>query len=213
MPWSAESIRAKGSTLTAAFQRVIGRDPTPWERQTILAQAWLESNMGEGWTGEGCSSSHNWGAIQSHDPTCCYHRDSYQDGRSYLSYFRCYPGDDAAAEDLIRVGYVQRKGVLDAARAGDLGQVATLLRQSKYYGGICKGMVPGSPACEAKVIRDYALGLQSRAVQIARAYGEPVIPIGTLPAEGGGSSGSGLAIGGLLVASGIGLLALTLRKR
>lgn len=224
MGFSAEQIREKGAELDAAFETSIGRPPTSWERQTILAQAWLETGMGEGWTGE-CAKSNNWGAIQSLKPSCCSHVDHRKDGSAYTSFFACYETDFDAAVGLVHEGYVRRKGTLDAARAGDLGTVATLLHDSSYYGGICKGLDPKGEECRRKVIVDYALGLRSRAEQIAKAYGEPVIPMGNLPAdplgrrnpdapaESGGSGSGGLFVAGALAAGALGLLALTVRRR
>jgi len=199
------------------FRMQSGSNPTAWERQAVMAQAWLETSFGLGWKGV-CADSNNWGAVQSRTPTCCRTTDSYQDGRKYQVHFVCYETEVDGAAGLVYEAVVKRKGTLAAAAGGDLGEYARLLYEQTYYGGLCGPWPVGSASCKSKVILDYALGLQRYSAALAKAFGETPIPIGTLPASpaslaGGGSSSGGIAAFGLLGIGAVGLLALTLATR
>jgi hypothetical protein len=99
--------------VTKAFQQVMGRAPTPAERQIVMAVSDLESNYGKGWGGKmnshwltgkssGGRGSHNWGAIQTRSKENSFrHQDSSIQGK-YVTNFKIYPDDIAGAADVIK---------------------------------------------------------------------------------------------------------------
>ena len=85
-----------------AFQQVMGRAPTPAERQIVMAVSDLESNYGKGWKEGQGSGSHNWGAVQTKNKENSFiHQDSSAQGK-YKTNFKAYPDDIAGAADVVR---------------------------------------------------------------------------------------------------------------
>jgi hypothetical protein len=198
-----------------AIRAELGRPATPWERQVIMAQAWLETSFGRGWKGV-CASSHNWGGVQSKTPTCCWSTDRRQNGTQYRVHFACYDDDLGGARGLVKEALRRRKGTVEAIAAGDLGLYAELLHDQWYFGGICGPWPVGSAACRSKVIRDYAGGLKAGTDHIARVFKETPIPMGTLPPEPAslGTGGTATMAGfGLVALGALGIFGLTLASR
>lgn len=147
------------NVIIAAFQKVMGRQPTEGEIQATQAVAHLESYYGRGWKGEG-QGSNNWGAIQCvgtcNDSNSFEYKDSnpQQDGTQkwYTTRFRKYPTPEAGAADLIKTLFLNKtknykegdntrtRGdlLLDAANNGDVGAFSTALYETSYYGGTGK---------------------------------------------------------------------------
>lgn len=115
------------------------------DRTRILgAIAFIETQYGQGWKGSG-KGSHNWGAIQagsSWKGETFEYVDTHPlpDGTSqtYRVAFRKYPNDADGAKDLIRVAYVNRPSVLEAAERGDVYEVSKHLYLTHYYEGFGK---------------------------------------------------------------------------
>lgn len=100
--------------IIKAFPKVMGREPTEAEIQTVQAVARLETYYGRGWKGAGVGSN-NWGAIQCGDsckingqcdPAKSFpHKDSTptDDGKTiwYVTCFKKYPTPEDGCADLI----------------------------------------------------------------------------------------------------------------
>ena len=217
MPYSAETLREKMGILREAFQAELGRQASDYELQAAAAVAWAETGFGSGWgkMGSGCADSHNWGAMQSLAPSCCFTTDHHQDGSAYKSYFKCYPDDLAAARDMIAWFRKKSPGALEALAQGDFGLFSLALYRSHYYEGVCSGFPAGSQACADQVVRAHATGLHRHAREVAAAMGVPAIPLGTVPEEPtpGGASPSSMGAFALVGIASVAILALTLRKR
>lgn len=100
----ADVHRWAGGVVNQAFQQVMGRAPTPAERQIVMAVSDLETSYGRGW-GKGKSSggqgSHNWGAIQTRSGPGFTHGDSSVEGK-YQVKFKAYPDDVSGAADVVK---------------------------------------------------------------------------------------------------------------
>lgn len=127
------------------------------EVQCVQAISLLECQYGNAFGG-----SNNWGCIQCGQkppcpPSCVEHGDSHADGSKYQACFRVYPTPLAGALDLLHELY-RRPGVPEALRSGDTLAVAEAMRASGYF---------EAPA------KKYALGIETRAKEIAGALHEP----------------------------------------
>lgn len=104
----ADVHRWASGIVNQAFQQVMSRQPTPAERQIVMAVSDLESSYGKGW-GHGKSTggqgSHNWGAIQTKSKTepSFSHGDSSAQGK-YVTRFKAYPDDVSGAAIYNRFG-------------------------------------------------------------------------------------------------------------
>ena len=122
--------------------------PVPTQPQIHVAMcvARHETGYGSGWKGV-MVGSNNWGAIQAGRPPARpgYSR-LYQDthplpdgtSRTYQICFREYPTPEAGAAGLLRVLYVKRPAVLQAAESADMQKVAEQMHASGYYEGFGK---------------------------------------------------------------------------
>ena len=179
--------------VNQAFQQVMGRAPTPAERQIVMAVSSLESGYGRGW-GKGKSNagqgSHNWGAVQTRSKTApqFQHGDSSAEG-SYTVGFKVYPDDVAGAADVVRhlfkSGRKQQKpsakhkqraqgGEISGPGRGELIQAAaeqgdtTAFSRAMWYTSYFEGTQPDF----VKNIQNHANGIQSKVNKIAAALGE-----------------------------------------
>lgn len=190
---SAETHRWAAGIVNQAFQQVMGRTPTPAERQIVMAVADLESGYGKGW-GKGKSSggqgSHNWGAVQTRSKTGpgFSHQDSSAEGK-YQVRFKAYPNDVAGAADVVRLlfkgsrkqqmpdpnrrfrtmgGPIPGPGrgelIQQAAQQGDTLAFSRAMWYTTYFEGFNEDFT--------KNIKDHARGIQSRINSIATALGE-----------------------------------------
>lgn len=104
---SADTHQWAAGIVNQAFQQVMGRAPTPAERQIVMAVSMGESNYGRGW-GKGKSTagqgSHNWGAVQTRSTTApsFVHQDSSAEGK-YTIRFKAYPDDVSGAADVVKL--------------------------------------------------------------------------------------------------------------
>lgn len=104
---NAEKHRWAAGIVNQAFQQVMGRSPTPAERQIVQAVSWAESNYGAGW-GKGKSTSgqgsNNWGAVQTRSDTTpsFVHGDSSAEGK-YQIRFKAYSTPTAGAADVVKL--------------------------------------------------------------------------------------------------------------
>ena len=100
---SANLHRWAAGIATQAFKQVMGRTPTPAERQIVMAVSNLESNYGKGWNKGKGNDSHNWGAIQTSNKKApsFSHQDSSAQGK-YNTKFKKYPDDISGAADVVR---------------------------------------------------------------------------------------------------------------
>jgi len=117
------------------------------ERLALQGVAWIETNYGTGWKGDG-EDSHNWGAItieKANDGTCgpkdraFLHADSRYDSATgkvikYKTCFRKYNDDTAGIKHLYKI--MMRTNVRDAANSRNLLGVAAAMRNNNYYKGI-----------------------------------------------------------------------------
>jgi hypothetical protein len=180
--WAADIVNE-------AFQRVMGRAPTPAERQIVLAVSNLESGYGRGWKGSG-AGSHNWGAVQTRNemtPQFQY-RDSSAEG-SYVIGFKVYRDDVGGAADVVRLlfksdrkqqmpdedraqrtlgGEIAGPGrgelIEQAAQQGDTTAFSRAMWYTTYFEGRSPDFV--------KNIKSHAKGIQARINKIAAAIGE-----------------------------------------
>jgi len=151
--------------LQRAFVAV-GMIPSPDVSRFAGAVAFLESRYGQGWSGAG-RGSHNWGAIQAGNKWTGA-RFTYSDthpnpdgtSTSYRVDFRAYPTNDDGAADLLRVVYLARPSVLEAATSGSSYGVSRALYQTRYYEGF-------GPTPEAR-IENHHRALQSAYLAIVR---------------------------------------------
>jgi hypothetical protein len=179
--------------VNQAFQQVMGRAPTPPERQIVMAVSDLESGYGRGW-GKGQSSagqgSHNWGAVQTRSQTTpgFSHQDSSAEGK-YQVRFKAYPDDVAGSADVVRLlfkgerkqqmpdpnrrfrtmgGPIEGPGrgelIEAAAQQGDTLAFSRTMWYTTYFEGFNEDFT--------KNIRDHAQGIQSRINRIAASLGE-----------------------------------------
>jgi len=130
----------------SAYLTVLGNEPTGCEVAVIAAIAWLESNYGAGWKGEG-EGSFNMGAITAGSSwtgpvfTATDSRPN-NDGSStqYETKFRVYSSALEGFKDLVRVAFVQanRSTVRLAAFNCNIDEVSTQLYDTGYYQGFGK---------------------------------------------------------------------------
>ena len=129
--------------LAAAFRRRFGRDGALCELQCLQGVAWLETSYGSGWKAPG-DQSKNLGACQAgpswHGKTFTYtdtHPTSTGASVPYTVAFRWYDTWDAAADDLVKIVYVNagRSTALAAAGRGDTMGFSVALHDTGYYEG------------------------------------------------------------------------------
>jgi hypothetical protein len=190
---SPEVHRWASDIVNQAFQQVMGRQPTPAERQIVMAVSDLESSYGRGW-GHGQSTggqgSHNWGAIQTRSRTepSFTHGDSSVQGK-YQTRFKAYPDDVAGAADVVSMlfkgsrkqqmpdpeqgqrtlgGEISGPGRGDlieaAAQAGDTLAFSKAMWYTTYFEGV-------APEFTQRIMQ-HAQGIQNRVNSIASALGE-----------------------------------------
>ena len=184
--WAADIVNQ-------AFQKVMGRTPTPAERQIVMAVSSLESGYGKGW-GHGQSTagqgSHNWGAVQTKNKNTpqFQHRDSSAEG-GYSTGFKAYPDDVSGAADVVSLLFKgnreqQMPSAKNAQRAvggpipgpgrSELIEAAaqqgdtTAFSRAMWYTGYYEGTKPDF----TENIKTHAQGIQTRIDQIASALGE-----------------------------------------
>ena len=188
-----DTHRWASGIVDQAFQREMGRAPSPAERQIVMAVALHESGYGQGW-GKGNSSagvgSHNWGAVQttSDSVPSFSHGDSSAEGK-YVTKFRAYPDDISGAADVVRIlfkgtrqqrepdpNHKQRamgkvipgpgRGELiqAAAQQGDTMAFSKAMWYTSYYEGV--------GADFTKRIQSHADSMQSKVSRVASALGE-----------------------------------------
>lgn len=190
---SADVHRWASGIVTQAFQRVMGRQPTPAELQIVMAVSDLESSYGRGW-GKGQSTggqgSHNWGAIQSTSKTdsSFSHGDSSSQGK-YIAKFKSYPDDISGAADVVNNLFkASRKQHLPDPESGqrtlgpeipgpDRGELIQAAAQSGDTLAFSKAMwyttyFEGTAPEFTQRILQHAQGIQSRINSIASALGE-----------------------------------------
>jgi len=181
--------RWAASITDKAFQRVMGRAPTPAERQIVMAVSDLESNYGKGWKGPG-ASSHNWGAVQTRSKENSFsHQDSSAQGK-YITNFKAYPDDIAGAADVVRnlfkangkqrmpdpnnanramganINGPGRAELIEAAtQNGDTNAFSRAMWYTDYFEGTAPDF--------AERIRVHANAIQKNVDSIASALGEP----------------------------------------
>jgi len=187
---SANLHRWASGIVNQAFQEVMGRAPTPAERQIVMAVSDLESTYGKGWKEGRGSGSHNWGAIQSTDNKSPQfkHRDSSVQG-AYMAKFKAYPNDVAGAADVVRNLFksnikqhmpdpnnsnramgptIQGPGrselIAQAARQGDTNAFSRAMWYTNYYEGVAPDF--------AERMRVHANAIQRNVDAIASALGE-----------------------------------------
>ena len=179
--------------VNQAFESVMGRLPTPAERQIVMAVSSLESGYGRGW-GKGKSTggqgSHNWGAVQTRSKTApgFTHGDSSAEGK-YTVRFKAYPNDVAGAADVVSLLFKgtrkqhepvpERKQramgkpidgpgrgelIAAAAQQGDTLAFSKAMWYTTYYEGIAPEFT--------KRIQDHAKAIQSKVDRIAASLGE-----------------------------------------
>jgi len=180
--WAADVVNE-------AFQKVMGRAPTPAERQIVMAVSHLESNYGRGWKGSG-AGSHNWGAVQTRNemnPQFKY-RDSSAEG-SYVIGFKVYRDDVAGAADVVRLLFKSNRkqqmpdenraqrtlgGEIEGPSRGELIEQAaqqgdtTAFSRAMWYTTYFEGRSPDF----VQNIKSHAKGIQARIDKIAAALGE-----------------------------------------
>jgi len=173
-----------------AFQQVMGRAPTPAERQIVMAVSDLESNYGKGWKEGQGSGSHNWGAVQTKNKENSFiHQDSSAQGK-YKTNFKAYPDDIAGAADVVRnlfkangkqrmpdpnnanramgasINGPGRSELIKAAtQAGDTNAFSRAMWYTSYFEGTATDF--------AERIRVHANAIQNAVNSIASALGEP----------------------------------------
>jgi hypothetical protein len=99
---NANLHRWAAGIVNQAFRQVMGRAPTPAERQIVMAVSDLESNYGKGWKEGQGAGSNNWGAVQTKSKENSFsHQDSSVQGK-YVTNFKEYPDDIAGAADVVR---------------------------------------------------------------------------------------------------------------
>ncbi len=183
---------AARAAIMQAFPAVTGRRGTVVEYQATHATGALESGYGSWWCpasgryacpGAECRcveiekgrTSKNWGAVQCMTkppcgPDCFEHQDSIpqSDGSSkwYHWCYKRYPDAAAAAADVI--GFMEKMGVYDVARATRSSfRVAERMYDQKYYGGF------GATRLERILGRMTAS--DRYIAEAAQANGEPVV--------------------------------------
>jgi len=190
---SADVHRWAGDIVNQAFQQVMGRQPTPAERQIVMAVSDLESSYGKGW-GHGQSTggqgSYNWGAIQTKSRTepSFTHGDSSVQGK-YQTRFKAYPDDVSGAADVVSMLFKnsRKQQIPDpeqgqrtlggeipgpnrgelieaAAQAGDTLAFSKAMWYTTYFEGI-------APEFTQRIMQ-HAQGIQNRVNSIASALGE-----------------------------------------
>lgn len=179
--------------VNQAFEQVMGRAPTPAERQIVMAVSNLESGYGRGW-GKGKSTagegSHNWGAVQTRSKTApgFTHGDSSAQGK-YTVRFKSYPDDVAGAADVVRLlfksgrkqqlpnpakGQRAQGGEIPGPGRGDLIQQAAqqgdtlAFSRAMWYTTYFEGFKPDF----TQNIKAHADGIQRRLGSISTALGE-----------------------------------------
>ncbi len=186
----AKLHRWAASIVNQAFQQVMGRIPTPAERQIVMAVSDLESNYGKGWKSGKGAGSHNWGAIQNTNKKAPQfsHQDSSAQGK-YITGFKAYPDDIAGAADVVRNlfkangkqhepdpnnayramgaqinGPGRSELIKEAAQSGDINAFSRAMWYTSYFEGIAPDF--------AERIRVHANAIQNKINSISSALGE-----------------------------------------
>jgi hypothetical protein len=137
------SDREMRGILASAFSRRFGRAGTRCELQCLQAVAWLETSYGSGWKPPGADSK-NLGACQagaSWKGRTFVYVDTHPkaDGTNvpYSVAFRFYDTWDQAADDLVKIVYVNasRSVALAAAGVEDTAAFSKALHDTGYYEG------------------------------------------------------------------------------
>lgn len=189
--------------MVAAFKRVMGRDPTLAEIQYVQAVANLETSYGKGWKDERCpggSSSNNWGAVQARGGEAQFPcTDSHPDGSRYQQGFKVYATPEDGAADVVKHVFVNRPKTAAALASSSptIFRASYAMRREVYYGGFCPKAVKqygsaiaipsyknpdqdeGTKACAREAIELHATTAQRGINAIAKAMGEPAMPLGT----------------------------------
>lgn len=186
------------AALVEAFKKVLKREPTLREAQFAQAVSLGESGYGQ-WaftnrvTGEKIRNTWNMGAVQCKQlppcpPGCFEATDTRADGSPYQACFVKYPSPIEGFEHFLTVLYINRgrKVLLDAANKGDIANFSTLMRASGYF---------------ELGLKKHIAGMTKNLGIITKALGEP------MPGSGSSSSKGGL-IAGLIIAAGLGALAI-----
>ena len=176
--------------VNQAFRQVMGRAPTPAERQIVMAVSDLESNYGKGWKKGMGDGSHNWGAIQTKNKSNSFsHQDSSAQGK-YVTNFKAYADDISGAADVVRnlfkangkqrmpdpnnanramgetVNGPGRAELIEAAaRSGDTDAFSRAMWYTSYFEGVAPNF--------HERIKAHANGIQKAVDSIASALGEP----------------------------------------
>ena len=140
-----------------AFQDVVHVAPTVNELRILEAVALHETTFGKGWRPPG-NTSNNMGALQA-DASWTGDTFDYSDTHptdtggavAYAQKFRAYPTALEGWKDLVRELYIRRSSVRQAAQNGNVLDVATAMRRTKYY--------EGQGASQSERIRNYAQAL------------------------------------------------------
>lgn len=139
------------NVLIEAFRRVMRREPTINELQTVQSIALLETHYGRGWKGAG-KVSNNWGAIQCCQPkngVCPTNSFMYTDtspqkdgtSKKYSVCFKSYATPVDGAADLIKELFISKKrgvGLLNAASQGSIQGISEVMYDTGYYEGFGK---------------------------------------------------------------------------
>jgi len=130
---------------TRGYEKNFGVQAEPLRAvlQACQGVGWLETDYGAGWHGDGAGSN-NIGAIQAGNPPCnpatsfLYTDTNPTNTGTNVPYqvcFRRYATPELGWADLVRVMYVKRPSVLEAAKTGDLYAVSEALYDTNYYRG------------------------------------------------------------------------------
>jgi hypothetical protein len=174
--------------VNVAFEREMGRPPTPAERQLVMAVGNLESSYGRGWKAGKGKGSHNWGAVQSRDGSGFSHEDSSVQGK-YVTKYKSYPDDISGAADVVRLlfksaakqqmpdpknkfrtlggpipGPSRGELITEAAKIGDTLAFSRAMWYTSYFEGFATDFTDR--------MKDHATGVQQRIDKIASALGE-----------------------------------------
>lgn len=214
-------------TMVSALSVILGRKPSLYETQACQAVGWLESNYGQGWTGN-MVGSNNWGAVQCtvNDIDCMPYQDSYSDGSTYPQEFNVYPTPEKGAEGLAKQVYGMRPKVLAAVQGSgaSIFRFSYAMRFERYYGGFCPKAAAkygsqaakesfshpfkneGTRACTKECITAHANAIKGIIDAIALDCGDAKkLPLGTYDDAAEWYSGKGGSVAVPLFLGGLGL--------
>lgn len=127
---------------------VVSRTPrgqrlTQAERHYVLMVARGESFYGRSWPAGGGKDSLNWGAVQrpkagATPENSFEHKDTHADGTVYSAFFKRYPSDDAAADDVMAILFEGKRPngqpKLDLKEPINRGDGATAVQRQRANG-------------------------------------------------------------------------------